>query len=99
MSLLLGKYFKGPTERKRYSIDYSDWLDAGELVQSVTFQVTPNDAGPVFIDGNSIQPGNKSVNFYANAGLNGVTYKVAVSMVTTANQDRVDTVQYTVRAV
>lgn len=98
MSLLLGKYFKGPAERKRYSIDYSDWLDDGEIVSTVTFEVTPVDAGPVVIDGNSIQPGSKSVVFYASAGLNGTTYRAAVTMVTSNFQTRVDTVQFTIRS-
>lgn len=94
----LGKYFKSPTERKRYSIDYSDWLDSGELVSTVTFEVTPNDAGAVFIDGDSVNPGNQVVTFYNNGGVTGVTYKATVTMVTSAGQDRVDTIQYTVRA-
>ena len=42
----LGKYYKAPDERKRYSIDYSDWLDTAERLSSVTFQVTPIDRIP-----------------------------------------------------
>ena len=28
----LGSFVKSPVERKRYTIDYSDWLDTGETV-------------------------------------------------------------------
>jgi hypothetical protein len=94
----LGKFFKAPADRKRYSIDYSDWLDQSELVQSVTFGVTPSEMGMLAIDGNSIQPGNTSIVFYASLGNDGSAYKVAVTMTTSGGQVREDTVQYTVKA-
>lgn len=30
--MLLGKYSKRPTERKRYNVDFSTWLDDGKIV-------------------------------------------------------------------
>lgn len=97
MSLLLGKYFKGPTERKRYHIDYSDWLDTGELVSTVTFGVTPSTGTPVLIDGDALELDSKGVVFYASAGLSGVSYRATVTMQTTNGQTRADVVQFTVR--
>jgi hypothetical protein len=94
----LGKYFKTPVERKRYTIDYSDWLDSGELVTGVTFGVTPAGASPVFIDGSSINPAATGIVFYANDGEDGVAYKVDVVMTTSNGQTKDDTVQYTVKA-
>jgi hypothetical protein len=94
----LGKYFKSPDERKRYSIDYTDWLDTGEVLADVTFEVTPVDANPVVIDDIAIETGDKSVVFYASAGLEGRSYKAIATMTTSGGQVKEDTVQYTVRA-
>lgn len=94
----LGKYFLSPTERKRYSIDYSDWLDQAELVADpVTFEVTPSTGNPVVVDGYSLNPNGTSIVFYATGGDPGA-FKVSVNMATTGGQVRVDTVQYTVKA-
>jgi hypothetical protein len=94
----LGKYFKAPDERKRYSIDYTDWLDTGEVLTVVTFEVTPVDADPVVIDGIAIETGEKSVVFYASAGLDGKSYKAIATTTTSGGQVKEDTVQYTVKA-
>ena len=94
----LGKYFKSPDERKRYSIDYTDWLDGGEQLSEVTFEVIPIDADPVAIDGIAIETGNKSVVFYASAGIDGKSYKAIATMTTSGGQVKEDTVQYTVKA-
>jgi len=94
----LGKYFKSPDERKRYSIDYTDWLDTGEQLSAVTFEVIPVDADPVAIDGIAIETGNKSVVFYASAGLDGKSYKAIATMTTSGGQVKEDTVQYTIKA-
>ena len=94
----LGKYFKAPDERKRYSIDYTDWLDTGELLSGVTFGVTPVDADPVVIDGIAIETGSRSVVFYASGGIDGKSYKAIATMTTSGGQIKEDTVQYTVKA-
>jgi hypothetical protein len=94
----LGKYSKVPADRKRYSIDYSDWLDQSELVSSVTFGVTPSEAGMLVIDGTSIDTTKTISVFYASAGNVGSVYTVAVTMTTSGGQIREDTVQYTVKS-
>jgi hypothetical protein len=96
--MILGKFFKAPDERKRYSIGYSDWLDTGELLTLVTFGVTPVDADPVVIDGITIQTGGKNVAFYASGGIDGKSYKAIVTTTTSGGQVKEDTVQYTVKA-
>ena len=94
----LGKYSKSPDERKRYSIDYNDWLDTGETLSDVTFEVTPVDEDPIVIDGIAIETGERSVVFYASAGLDGKSYKAIASATTSGGQLKEDTVQYTVKA-
>jgi hypothetical protein len=98
MLMNIGKFFKAPSERKRYSIDYTDWLDTGEQLTAVTFGVTPIDANPVVINGIAIETGNKSVVFYALGGIDGKSYKAIVSATTSGGQAKEDTVQYTIKA-
>jgi hypothetical protein len=96
--MLLGKFFKTPDERKRYSIDYTDWLDTGELLATVTFEVTPVDLNPVAINGIAVQTDGKGVVFYAQAGVDGFSYKAIATATTSGGQIKEDTVQYTVKA-
>ncbi len=96
--MILGKYFKVPADRKRYTIDYTDWLDSGELVNSITYEVSPSTGSPVVIDGDSIDPDYKGVVFYASEGEAGTTYRVFVTMTTSNDQVKEDSVQFTVKA-
>ena len=96
--MILGKFFKAPDEKKRYSIGYSQWLDSGELLSNVTFQVTPIDSNTIVIDGISIEADGKGVAFYASKGLDGKSYKAIATTTTSGGQVKEDTVQYTVKA-
>lgn len=96
--MILGKYFKAPVERKRYLVDYTDWLDAGELLSTVTFEVMPTTTNVLIIDGNTIETGAKGVAFFASNGLDGKTYKTIITATTTNGQIKEDTVQYTIKA-
>jgi hypothetical protein len=95
---VLKKFSKAPVDRKRYSIDYADWLDAGEIVNSVTFGVTPAEPSAIVVDGIAINPGAKSIMFYTSGGADATVYKVFVTMTTSGGQVKEDTVQYSVRA-
>lgn len=96
--MILGKYFKVPVDNKRYTIDYSDWLDLGETIASVAYSVLPTDASPVVISGNILNSTLNGAIFYAGAGIAGTTYIVYVTMVTSGGQTREDTIQFTVKA-
>jgi hypothetical protein len=96
--MLLGKYYKAPDERKRYSIDYADWLDTGELVNLVTFEVTPVDVIPLVIDGVVNDTSGRVTVFYASGGTEGRTYKAIATMESSGGQIKEDTVQFIVRA-
>jgi hypothetical protein len=95
--MLIGKFFKAPPERKRYQIDYSPWLDAGELVQSATFGVIPAGISSPVIDGITINPASTGITFYVSGGAEGVIYKVLPLMVTAGGQTKEDAIQFTVR--
>jgi hypothetical protein len=100
MSTTIGKYVKVPSERKRYQIDYTDWLDTGEAVLNVVFVVTNNDiTNPVVVDGVQVLPTGLGVQYYMSGGNAVKTYKIdAVLTTTTGPQVRQDEILLTVKA-
>ena len=95
----LGTFQKTPVERKRYTLDYTDWLDTGETVTSFFFTVTPSTgATPLIIDASSITGSGLMVTFFANYGANGVTYVVDVLISTSGGQTKEDQINFIVKA-
>lgn len=93
---VLEKFTKTPSERKRYSIDYVDWLDDTERLTSLTFSVEPPNE--LEIDAHAIAPDGKSVVIFANAGEDGVEYTVTITAVTDGGQTKQDQVTFEVTA-
>lgn len=94
----LGKFTKTPVERKRYSLDYTDWLDTGETVVLCVFTVTPSTGtSPLLIDTSVIDPTGLLVGFFANYGDSGVTYTVDVLMTTSGGQKKEDQITFVVK--
>lgn len=91
----LRKFLKTPAERKRYSVDYSDWLDSGELLSALAFTVVP--AGSLTISGPTYGSPSTSAAFFALGGVNGNTYEVILTATTSGGQIKQDSVLYTVR--
>jgi hypothetical protein len=94
----LDNFIKSPVERKRYTIDYSDWLDTGETISSVTFAVTPTTTNTLEVDAYVLGTGNTSVIFFANYGDANNIYTVDVQIVTSGGQTKEDTILFTVRS-
>lgn len=93
----LGRFTKTPIERKRYSIDYSEWLDTGETVTSVTFGVTPSTDNILEVDAYSISTPATSVVYFVNFGAAGTTYTLDIQITTSGGQTKEDQVLYSVR--
>lgn len=93
----LGNFLKTPAERKRYAIDYSDWLDTGETVASYVFAVSPTTASPLVVDATSISNSNKVLVFFVSGGLANTQYTVDVKATTSGGQVKEDTVLFNVR--
>ena len=93
----LAKFTKRPSERKRYSILYGEWLDSGETVTNVTFGVTPSTGNALDIDASQIASGGKDVVFFANLGEEGVSYTVDVQITTSGGQIKKDEILFSVR--
>ena len=96
--MTLGKYNKTPTERKRYTIDFSQWLDTGETVITFTYSSTPAGVTPVVIDAYTIAVGGLSVGIYVSGGISGTNYKIDVIATTSTGQIKEDVILYSVRA-
>lgn len=94
----LANFVKTPSERKRYTIDYSDWLDTGETISAVTFAVTPSTTNTLQIDAYQIANPATSVVFFANFGDAGKQYTVDVKVTTSGGQTKEDTILFTVRS-
>ncbi|CAB4124508.1 hypothetical protein UFOVP55_5 [uncultured Caudovirales phage] len=94
----LGRFSKTPSERKRYAIDYSEWLDTGETVVSYTFAATPVDATTTFtVDASSLGSAGTSIVFFVSGGSNNSQYTVDVKAATSGGQVKEDTILFTVR--
>lgn len=96
--MTLKKFYKDPDDRKRYTLDYTDWLDLTESVSSCVFAVTPVEAGGLEVDASSIVA-NKTVVFYVALGNADTDYTVEATMTSDAGQVKQDTLTYLVRSV
>lgn len=97
--MALKKYVKAATDRKRAQIDYTDWLDTGELVLSVDFTVDGIPTSPpLVIDDIMVLPSGLGVQYYVSGGVDGVTYRVLANLTTnTGPQMRLDEIIMTIR--
>lgn len=95
--MALGRFVKTPGERKRYSIDYYDWLDQGERIFGVTFQTYIPDE--LEVDAFQIDPDGTRVIFFVSGGLDDVLYTVNVKMTTTGGQIKEDELLFVVEAI
>lgn len=95
----LGSFVKTPIERKRYAIDYSEWLDTGETLSTVVYTIPVATTPPLVVDATSIGSANTVAVFFINGGLNGRQYTVEVVATTSGGQIKEDTVLFTVRDV
>lgn len=94
----LKKYVKAAGERKRYSIDYSDWLDTGELLSQVDFTIPGNSTTtPLVVDDVAIQPDSLGVQYYVSGGEDGIQYEVVATATTSGAQTKIDDLLFTIR--
>jgi hypothetical protein len=97
MARYIKKFVQHPDERKRYTVDYSEWLDTDETISSVTFEVTPTTDTPLVVDGEEIAADEESVSFFVSAGDDGETYDVLVTATTSAGQVKTLCILFAVR--
>lgn len=93
----LARFTKQPLERKRYAVDYSEWLDTGETISTRSFSVAPTTSAPLVIDASSISDDGKTVVFFVNGGNNSTTYTVTIVITTSGGQTKEDEIVFSVR--
>lgn len=74
----LGTFNKQPVEVLDYDIDYSEWLTAGDNVQSIAAPLV-EPAGLV-VDSTFVN--DPVVKIWLSGGISGTTYKITVTMTT-----------------
>lgn len=89
---ILGKFIHTPTERKRYTIDYSGWLTGTELVSSVVFASKPTIGSPAVVDTSTINSPASTVTIFISGGVDGIQYTIAVTMTSSLGQIKEDTI-------
>lgn len=94
----LGSFTKTPVERKRYTIDYTDWLDTGETLATSAFSISPSTGvAPLQVDASLFSTSNKELMFFVNYGDDDTTYIVDVQVTTSGGQTKEDQLVFTVR--
>lgn len=94
----LGTFTKSPVERKRYAVDYTDWLENTETLSSATFSIAPNaDPASLEINEHVIDAAGKLLTIFVNAGVTGVSYIATVQVETSDGQIKEDQIVFVVR--
>lgn len=91
----IAKFRKSPGDRKRYEVNYEDWLNEGETVTGVTMQGNVIDDA-FFVDGYVVDTDGKEVIFYVSGGLSGINYEVEITVTTSLQQVKEDTIVFSV---
>jgi hypothetical protein len=93
----LGKFKQAPLETRRYFVDYSEWLDTGEiLIAPLVVNVVETTTPPLVISSEVISSDNLGVVFYVSGGLDGEQYQVDVIVTTSLGQVKEDNFTYNI---
>ncbi len=97
MTVTAGAFQQSEEETKRYTLDYSPWLDTAELLKRVDFTVTPETQPPLEVVTSAILAGNTEIVFFVAGGVDRVTYTLEVIATTNGGQVKEDTLTIRVR--
>lgn len=101
MSTISARFNQSPVEKKRYMLDWTAQLAAGEVITGVTANVTSTtDNSPSLsftITGIVIAPAGNQAVFFAAYGLTGNVYEVQFIATTSIGQIFEDVVVYNVQ--
>lgn len=91
----LAKFRKSPGDRKRYEVNYEDWLNESELLTSVTMEGNVEDDA-FYVEAFTLTTDKKEVVFYISGGVTGSTYEVGITVATSLSQIKEDTITFVV---
>lgn len=89
----IAKFRKTPGDRKRYEVNYEDWLNEDETVVAVTIEGN-NVEDDFYVDAYVLHTDGKEVIFYVSGGIPGNTYVVTIIASTSLTQVKEDTVEF-----
>lgn len=92
----LGKYVQTPEESKRYSFDYTDWLDAGEIITAVDYEIETITDPPLLVT--NLVHNDTLATWYVSGGMDGATYTVAIKITTSVAEKKQDAITIKVKA-
>lgn len=92
----IGKFAKAPGDRKKYTVDYSQWLDNQELITDVQSFV-PDDEFGIYVDGLLVSTDGKSLDMFVSGGQESVSYDLGLRIETSGNQIKDDYITFVVR--
>lgn len=95
---ILGSWQQTPIERKRYRIDYSDWLQAGETLDSIVFTTLPSGVlNPAVVDAYAIDVDRAHVTCFVSGGDDATTHRIHMLAITTLGQHKEDEAVFNIR--
>lgn len=94
----LGSFIQGPTSNTLFTLDYSEYMQTDETLQSVAYTVTPATTPPLSVNDSTIVPidfdDGKGVSFTAGGGVIGTVYQLTVTATTSVPQTKVDSLAF-----
>lgn len=97
MLMRLGKYAKLPVERKRYTVDYNEWLDEGETILAVVPYVE-GVADDFYVDGIVVGTSGRDIVFFVSGGYEGKSYNLVIEITTSGEQIKSDHIIFVVQS-
>lgn len=91
----LGVFQKAPPDIKRYTIDYTPWLD-GARITAKTFAIDNTTTPPLTVTNSSVDGTGAILSFYVGGGEAGETYVVDVTITTDDTQVKEDAIVFSV---
>lgn len=79
--MILGRFTKQPVDILDYDMDFSDWLPAGDTLDTATPTV---DVASLTLGATVVT--DTSVKQWVSAGTDGLTYKVTITATTTGGR-------------
>lgn len=100
--MILGEYTQAPEDDERYSIDYSQWLDEGELLDTISIEVEPLTSPPLEVHDDALTNTQDGLTYYVTGGQAGSSYTVKIKADTNGGPDgvarsRTDCVLYEIK--
>ena len=89
----LGAVAKKQIEKKRYTVDYTCWLDENESVIDFAIAIEPSTTPPLIADGASASADFKKITAYLSQGKAGQIYTVMFITDTSIGQRKADELQ------